>query len=188
MSDERGEAGAPRDPEDASAGQDAAAQRAGGGADDERVREAIDELRRLRVEDLALDMAVSLVTVGYQKLGLTEQTREVRDLDGARLSIELLRACLDVLERERGAAGLGDLRATLSAMQINYARAVEEGRAAAAATSEQVGSTERQETGEQVASAEPEGPVAEDPQDVARATEQAAAEEPEQDAAPSDGE
>ena len=86
----------------------------------------VDELRRLKVEDLALDMAVSLVTVGYQKLGLTEQTRELRDLDGARLSIELLRACLDVLERERGASGLGDLRGTLSAMQLNFARVVAE--------------------------------------------------------------
>ncbi len=94
--------------------------------DEERVRRVVDELRRLKVEDLALDMAVSLVTVGYQKLGLTEQTRELRDLDGARLSIELLRACLDVLERERGASGLGDLRGTLSAMQLNFARAVAE--------------------------------------------------------------
>jgi hypothetical protein len=92
--------------------------------DEERVRAVVDELRRLRVEDLALDMAVSLVTVGYQKLGLTEQTRELRDLDGARLSIELLRACLDVLERERGVAGLDDLRGTLSTMQLNFARVV----------------------------------------------------------------
>jgi hypothetical protein len=92
--------------------------------DEERVREVVEELRRLRVEDLALDMAVSLVTVGYQKLGLTDQTRELRDLDGARLSIELLRACLDVLERERGPAGLDDLRGTLSTMQLNFARVV----------------------------------------------------------------
>lgn len=93
-------------------------------AEEARVQAVIDELRRLRVEDLALDMAVSLVTVGYQKLGLTDQTRELRDLDGARLSIELLRACLDVLERERGATGLGDLRGTLAAMQLNYAGVV----------------------------------------------------------------
>jgi len=92
--------------------------------DEERVRAVIEELRRLKVEDLALDMAVSLVTVGYQKLGLTEQTRELRDLSGARLSIELLRALLDVLEREGAALKLDDLRSTLAAMQMNYARAV----------------------------------------------------------------
>ena len=109
------------EPEDAGGGAAASAE-----DDEERVRRVVDELRRLKVEDLALDMAVSLVTVGYQKLGLTEQTRELRDLDGARLSIELLRATLDVLERERGASGLGDLRGTLSAMQLNFARVVAE--------------------------------------------------------------
>ncbi len=94
--------------------------------DEERVRAVVEDLRRLKVEDLALDMAVSLVTVGYQKLGLTEQTRELRDLGGARLSIELLRALLDVLEREGAAAKLGDLRSTLAAMQLNYAYMVGE--------------------------------------------------------------
>lgn len=119
MSDERDAAEGPEP-------RDAAAEDAGGSddADEERVSAVVEELRRLRVEDLALDMAVSLVTVGYQKLGLTDQTRELRDLGGARLAIELLRACLDVIEREHGAAGLGDLRGTLAAMQLNYARVV----------------------------------------------------------------
>ena len=98
-------------------------------AEEERVEAVIDELRRLKVEDLALDMGVSLVTVGYQKLGLTEQTRVLRDLDGARLAIELLRALLEVLEREGEAAKLADLRGTLATMQLNYARAVAEGTA-----------------------------------------------------------
>jgi hypothetical protein len=103
----------------------------GAESDEERVRAVVEELRRLKVEDLALDMAVSLVTVGYQKLGLTEQTRELRDLDGAHLSIELLRALLDVLERAGKATKLDDLRSTLAAMQLNYARAVAEGPASA---------------------------------------------------------
>ena len=131
MSDENGAAAPPGPHERGSEGSATPEE-----ADEERIRRAVDELRRLRVEDLAVDMAVSLVTVGYQKLGLTDRTRELRDLDGARLSIELLRACLDVLERERGAAGLGDLRGTLSAMQIDYARAVEEERVGAAAGDE----------------------------------------------------
>ena len=99
--------------------------------EEERARAVMDELRRLRVEELALDMAVNLVTVGYQKLGLTERTRELRDLREARLSIELLRACLDVLERERPSLALGDLRGTLAAMQLSFARAVDDERAAA---------------------------------------------------------
>lgn len=107
---------------------------AGPAADEERVKAVLDELRRLKVEDLALEMAISLVTVGWQKLGLTEQTRELRDLDGARLTIELLRASLDVLERERPALKLGDLRDTLAAMQVQFARVVDESPAGAAAS------------------------------------------------------
>ena len=110
----------------------AAGTAAGAGDEEERVRAVMDELQRLKVEDLALDMAVSLVTVGYQKLGLTEQTRPLRDLDGARLSIELLRASLDVLEREGAGVKLGDLRGTLAAMQLNYARVADERSAGAA--------------------------------------------------------
>lgn len=110
--------------------EDGAAQAAESPDDEERVRAVIDELRRLKVEDLAVDMAVSLVTVGYQKLGLTEQTRVLRDLDGARLAIEFLRALLEVLEREGEAAKLADLRGTLATMQLNYARAVAEAPAA----------------------------------------------------------
>ena len=145
MNEDRASAAAP-EPGDAGSAEETGAAGAdtGAGADateEERLRQVVDELRRLRVEDLALDMAVSLVTVGYQKLGLTEQTRELRDLDGARLSIELLRATLDVLERERGASGLGDLRGTLSAMQLNYARAVADGQAGTEARSDDTAET-----------------------------------------------
>ena len=40
---------------------------------------------------------------GSQKMGLLEETREVRDLADARLSIQLVRAILEVIEREQGA-------------------------------------------------------------------------------------
>ena len=69
-------------------------------------------------------MMVGLVTVGYQKLGLTEQTRELRDLDDARLAIELLRATLSAVEREGDAEEFKDLRSTLAQMQLGYVQAV----------------------------------------------------------------
>jgi hypothetical protein len=149
MSEEREPGTSPEPPSDETDGAGASTE-----DDEERVRRVVDELRRLKVEDLALDMAVSLVTVGYQKLGLTEQTRELRDLDGARLSIELLHACLDVLERERGASGLGDLRGTLSAMQLNFARVVaeEQGEGAVSGAEPEPGGT-----AESAAKPEPDG-------------------------------
>jgi len=92
--------------------------------EEQRRQEAFERLKQLRVADLVGVMLVDLVTVGYQKLGLTEQTRDLRDLDDAKLAIETLRAWLDVLARERGEEGLADLRGTVAAMQLSYARAV----------------------------------------------------------------
>ncbi len=49
------------------------------------------QLKRLRVVDVVYDMMISSCTLGYQKLGLTDETRELRDLDDARVAIEALR-------------------------------------------------------------------------------------------------
>jgi len=101
-------------------------EQGGTASEEQRRREALEGLKRLRVADLVEEMLVGLVTVGYQKLGLTDQTRELRDLGDARLAIETLRAWIDVLARERGEEGLADLRSTVAAMQLSYARAVAE--------------------------------------------------------------
>jgi hypothetical protein len=93
-------------------------------SDEERARALREQLKQVHAFDLAFEMAVSLVSFGYQKLGLTAETRELRDLADARLAIELLRAELDVLSRELGDARLGDLRATLAHLQMSYAQAV----------------------------------------------------------------
>ncbi|HET6496414.1 MAG TPA: hypothetical protein VFH61_13735 [Thermoleophilia bacterium] len=105
------------------------------GSEEEHERALREQIKRLRVADLAYEMMVGLVTVGYQKLGLTEQTRELRDLDDAHTAIELLRATLSVMEREGEAEDFKDLRSTLAQMQLGYVqavRSVEEGSAAAA--------------------------------------------------------
>ena len=94
------------------------------GSEEERERALREQFKRLRVADLAYEMMVGLVTVGYQKLGLTEQTRELRDLDDAHLAIELLRATLSVVEREGEAEEFKDLRSTLAQMQLGYVQAV----------------------------------------------------------------
>lgn len=93
-----------------------------GGSDEDALRE---QFKRLRVADLAYEMMVGLVTVGYQKLGLTDHTRELRNLDDAHFAIELLRASLAVAEREAGSDEFKDLRATLAQMQLGYAQAVQ---------------------------------------------------------------
>ncbi len=92
--------------------------------DAERERLLREQLKQLRVVDLAYEMMVSLVTVGYQKLGLTEQTDDMRDLPDAHLAIELLRATVEVAERERGAPEFKDIRSTLAQMQLGYVQAL----------------------------------------------------------------
>ncbi len=98
-----------------------------GGAptDEERARAALEQLKSVHAFDLAYEMMIGLVSFGYQKLGLTDDTRPARDLNDARLSIELLRATLAVIEREQGEERTRDLHATLAQMQMAYARVVQ---------------------------------------------------------------
>ena len=104
MSDEQGAGGAP--------------------TDEERARALREQLKSLHAFDLAYDTMISLVSFGYQKMGLTDETSELRDLGDARLAIELLRANLEVVEREQGVDRTRDVRSTLAQMQLGYAQAV----------------------------------------------------------------
>jgi hypothetical protein len=89
--------------------------------DEELEAQLRDEIKRLRVADVAGEVMVTLVTLGYQKLGLTRETLELRHLSDARLAIELLRGLIDTLEREQ-AGDVQAFRSTLAAMQLQYAR------------------------------------------------------------------
>ena len=107
----------------------------GGQGERERARAFRKQLKALHAADLGYEMALSLVSFGSQKLGLTDDTAELRDLDDARLSIELLRALLDVLERQGGGAPAAELRDTLAQLQLGYGHAVQLAQAPAEAAS-----------------------------------------------------
>jgi len=92
--------------------------------DEERAALLREQLKRLRVIDVVYDMMVQLVQLGYQKLGLTEETRELRNLDDARVAVEALRRLIEVAEGE-GAAELSSLHSTLAQLQLSYARAAQ---------------------------------------------------------------
>ena len=98
---------------------------AGAPTDEERARAIREQLKSLHAFDLAYEMMISLVSFGYQKMGLTDETSELRDLGDARLAIELLRANLEVVEREQGEGRTRDVRSTLAQMQLGYAQAVQ---------------------------------------------------------------
>jgi hypothetical protein len=89
--------------------------------DEEIEAQLREEIKRLRVADVAGEVMVTLVSLGYQKLGLTRETLELRHLPDARLAIELLRGLIETLEREQ-AGDVQAFRSTLAAMQLQYAR------------------------------------------------------------------
>jgi hypothetical protein len=80
-----------------------------------------EELRRITVPDVLLQTIVSLVNLGGQRLGLTPDTEDMRDLEQARLAIEGVRALLPVLE-ELDAEQMRPVRDALSQLQMAYAQ------------------------------------------------------------------
>ena len=98
--------------------------------DEERARALREQLKSLHAFDLAYEMMVSLVSFGYQKLGLTGETAELRDLDDAHYAIELLgRHPQRVGARARRRRTCATCTSTLAQMQLGYVQALElEGR------------------------------------------------------------
>jgi hypothetical protein len=93
--------------------------------DEQRARELLEQLKSVHAVDIARDMAIAAVNFSYPKLGLSDETRAVRDLNDVRVSIELIRAVLEVLDREHGGETTSDLHDTLAQMQLAYAHAVQ---------------------------------------------------------------
>jgi hypothetical protein len=94
-------------------------------SDQERARALLEQLRSVHAVDIARDMVLATVNFSSPKLGLSDETRQVRDLDDVRVSIELIRAILEVLDREHGGETTSDLHDTLAQMQLAYAHAVQ---------------------------------------------------------------
>ena len=111
------------------------------GADGERGADAGDALAQLRAVhavDLGYEMLAGLAGFAGQKLGLTPATRPIRDLADARLAIELMRAGVEVVEREVGRPRATELRHTLAQLQLAYARVASEAAGPAAGTADGV--------------------------------------------------
>jgi hypothetical protein len=89
-------------------------------------RELAEELRRLRVEDVLVNTLVHVSSIGYRRLGLTEDTQEERDLPQTALAITTMQALVPVLGDflpEELATSFQDQIANL---QLAYAKAARE--------------------------------------------------------------
>jgi hypothetical protein len=95
--------------------------------DQEQLAEELAEvLRQLKVEDMLIQTLVTVSSIGYRRLGLTEETKDERDLDQARLAIETMNAITPVLERFVPEELARDFRQSVANLQLAYAKAASE--------------------------------------------------------------
>jgi len=84
-------------------------------SDEELLQQVEEELKKLKVSDLLVQMLYTISSLGYRKL-----SSEDRDLDQAKLAIESLRAVLPVLEGAVPEDVLRDFRQVTSNLQLAY--------------------------------------------------------------------
>ena len=87
-------------------------------SDEELMKQVEEELKKLKVSDLLVQMLYTISSLGYRKL-----SAEDRDLDQAKLAIEALRALLPVLEGAVPDDVMRDFRQVTSNLQLAYADA-----------------------------------------------------------------
>jgi hypothetical protein len=89
-------------------------------------RELAEQLRQLRVEDVLLNSLMTLSSIGYRRLGLTEETREDRELPQVQLAIDAMKAVTPVLARFVPPELLRDFNSSVANLQLAYAKAAAE--------------------------------------------------------------
>ena len=86
-----------------------------------------EELRRLRVEDVVIQSLITISSIGYRRLGLTEDTKDDRDLQQAKLAIDTMVALTPVLENVVPEELVRDFNQSVASLQLAYAQAAGEG-------------------------------------------------------------
>jgi hypothetical protein len=96
-------------------------------SDEERLaRDLAEEMRKLRVEDILVQTLVTVSSIGFRRLGLTEDSRADRDLEQSRLAIETMRALTPVLEQVVPPELIRDFGSSVASLQLAYAKAAAE--------------------------------------------------------------
>jgi hypothetical protein len=89
-------------------------------------QELADELRKLRVEDVLVNTLVHVSSIGYRRLGLTEDSHEERDLGQSALAIETMKALVPVVEEFLPDELVDGFEEQIANLQLAYAKAVRE--------------------------------------------------------------
>lgn len=91
-----------------------------------------EELKKVRVEQVVLESALSILNVAIMRAGMMPGTERERDLDQVRVGIEGVRALMPLVELIAGPEQARPIRDALSQLQMAYVQASgQEGRPAA---------------------------------------------------------
>ncbi len=90
-------------------------------------RELAEELRKLRVEDVLVNTLVHVSSIGYRRLGLTEESGDERDLPQTALAIQTMQAVVPVLEDFLPRELIQSFQEQVANLQLAYAKAVGDG-------------------------------------------------------------
>jgi hypothetical protein len=92
-------------------------------SEEEVARELAEELRKLKVEDVLLSVLIQISAIGYRRLGLTEETKDDRDLAQAKLAIDTMKALMPVLGEVVPADLIREFEQSVASLQLAYAKA-----------------------------------------------------------------
>ena len=122
----------------------AGAEGAGGQPTEEELRAQLEEeIRKVRVEDVVLQSAVSILNLSARRIAIDEE----RDLDQAKVGIDAARALADLVKSD----AQPQLRQAISELQLLYAKHAGE------ETAGEGGSEDAESGGEQGSSGPPKG-------------------------------
>jgi hypothetical protein len=96
-------------------------------SEEQLARELAEELRRLRIEDVLIQTLITISSIGYRRLGLTDDTKDDRDLQQAKLAIDTMTALTPVLESVVPAELIRDFNQSVANLQLAYAQVAGEG-------------------------------------------------------------
>lgn len=82
-----------------------------------------EEMRRITVPEYLRHLLVSLSSMAFQRLGLTEESREERDLAQSRMAIDAFEALVDVLSSTFSKEEESLFRSALHEMRMAFVRA-----------------------------------------------------------------
>jgi hypothetical protein len=92
--------------------------------EEELARALTEELANLRVESVLIGALIQVSSIGYRRLGLTEDTAADRDLEQTKLAIDTMKALTPVLDQVVAPELLRDFHSSVANLQLAYAKAI----------------------------------------------------------------